>query len=462
MKAHRKLLAALLVAFTLTAQTSLHEAAINAKVAGAWKKSGAPSVSVAVVEDGKLSFAKAFGMADAAASRAADSGTRYSIGSISKQFTAAALLLLQEQGRLSLDDRVSKYFPDLTRASEISLRQLLSHTSGYEDYAPQDYLIPEWKQDTTPQAILNQWAKKPLDFDPGTKWEYSNTNFVLAAAIFEKVSGRSLMEFLRERIFEPLSMQSAADCLPVRLADPLPYTRYALGPARPVAREGANWYSGAAGLCMNPSDLARWDIAFLEHRILSPRSYDEFTHEVRLANGDSTHYALGLDIGELNNTPMVSHTGETSGFLSANYVFPTRNAAVVVLSNEDGIRLVTSLARDVAASIIHPSESAPAASKDRDVPKVRAILEDLQRGRIDRSLFTANANAYFSDQALEDFKNSLSALGRLRSVTRTSEESRGGMTHRGYRAQFSKKTLSLNIYVTPDGKYEQFMAEEQI
>jgi len=163
-------LLAFLLALPLAAQTDL-PAKLNEKIADALKKSGAPSVSVAVVRDGKLYYARGFGSADLAASRAADVNTRYAVGSISKQFTAAALLLLQEEGKLSLDDRVSKYFPNLMRAGDISIRQLLSHTSGYEDYAPQDYIIPEWTQPTTPAAILDRWALKPLNFDPGTKWQ---------------------------------------------------------------------------------------------------------------------------------------------------------------------------------------------------------------------------------------------------------------------------------------------------
>jgi D-alanyl-D-alanine carboxypeptidase len=454
----------LIVTFLFSGGLFAQDAVFATKVGVALQKSGAPSVSVAVVQDGKLSFAEALGMADLAASRATNPDTRYSVGSISKQFTAAALLLLQEQGPLTLDDRVAKYFPEFTGAADISIRQLLSHTSGYEDYAPQDYLIPEWIAPTTPPAVLNQWAKKPLDFEPGTKWEYSNTNYVLAAAIFEKVSGRNLVEFLRERIFDPLGMSSAGDCLPVRPTDPVPYTRYATGPPRPVAREGAGWYAGAGELCMTPSDLAKWDIAFLERRILSARSYEEFTREVKLANGDSTHYALGLQTGELNGTPMLSHTGEVSGFLAANYVFPTRKAAVVALSNEDGIRMVSQLARDLSGSVLQPAQSRTAdpARTSSDMPRVRGILEDLQKGRVDRTLFTPNANAYFSEQALADFKSSLAALGKLKAVTRTSGESRGGMMHLGYRAEFAKKTLALNIYVTPDGKYEQFMVEDQI
>src|SRR5204863_551047 len=136
-----------------------------------------------------------------------------------------------------LDDK--EYFPDLTRASGVSIRQLLSHTSGYEDYAPQDYIIPEWTRPTTPHAILDSWAKKPLNFDPGTRWQYSNTNYVLAGEIFEKVSGRPLVEFLREKIFEPLGMRSAGDCSAASPTDATAYTRYALGPARPAAREAS-------------------------------------------------------------------------------------------------------------------------------------------------------------------------------------------------------------------------------
>jgi len=285
------------------------EKKLDEKISSSLAQAGAPSVSVAVVRDGRLVYAKAFGSADLAAHRAADVNTRYAVGSISKQFTAAALLLLQEQGKLSLDDRVAKYFPDLTRANEITVRELLSHTSGYEDYAPQDYIIPEWTQPTTPQAILDRWAKKPLNFDPGTKWQYSNTNYVLAGQIFEKVSGQPLVAFLREKIFQPLGMQSASDWPPEIPADAVAYTRYAIGPPRATKREATGWYFAAGELAMTPSDLAKWDIAFLEHRILSAVSYDEFTREVKLANGDHTNYALGLSLGQIGPMPEIEHGG---------------------------------------------------------------------------------------------------------------------------------------------------------
>jgi len=171
MKRLRCLALATLSSYTLFAQLPADlEKKLDEKVSSTLHKAGAPSVSVAVVRDGKLVYAKAFGTADLAAGTPATLQTRYAVGSISKQFTAAALLMLEEQGKLSMDDRVSKFFPNLTRAGEISIRQLLSHTSGYEDYAPQDYVIPEWTRPTTPETVVEHWTGKPLDFEPGTKW----------------------------------------------------------------------------------------------------------------------------------------------------------------------------------------------------------------------------------------------------------------------------------------------------
>ena len=134
---------------------------------------------------------------------AATADMRYSIGSVSKQFTAAAILMLQEEGKLSLDDAVGKYVPGLTRGDEVTIREILSHTSGYQDYWPEDYVMTPMLKATTAQQILDGWGKKALDFEPGTQWQYSNTNYVIAGAIVEKVSGEQVFDFITERIFKP-------------------------------------------------------------------------------------------------------------------------------------------------------------------------------------------------------------------------------------------------------------------
>lgn len=445
--------------------TPILGAAEEAKIEKMLADSGVPSMSIAIVEHDRLVYAKAFGKASLDPPRAATPKTIYAVGSISKQFTTAALLLLTEQGKISLDDKVSKYFPELTRANEVTIRELLSHTSGYEDYAPQDYTIPEQTKPTTPQHILDEWAKKPLDFTPGTKWQYSNTNYVIAGQIFEKASGEDLMKFLDAKIFEPLGMTSAVDCSGDKTPeDAVAYTRYVLGPPRPSLREGRGWFFGAGELCMTPTDLAKWDIAFLSKRILSAHSYDEFTREVRLADADRTHYALGLHVGTFDDAiPMISHSGEVSGFLALNRVFPTRHAAVVVLSNQDAVKLNGPVADEISRWILEPdyrNQAAPATPAE--IAQVTAIIEGLQQGHIDRSLLTSNAQFYFTDSALRDIRASLAPLGALKSLTRQRQSLRGGMTSREYRAQFDKKTLLVSVYLTGDSHYEQFLILQQL
>ena len=141
-----------------------------------------------MVQHGKLVYTHAYGLARLEPPKKATPDMRYSIGSISKQFTATAILLLQEEGKLSIDDPVGKYVPGLTRGDEVTIREILSHTSGYQDYWPEDYVMTPMLKPETAQQIIDTWGKKPLDFEPGTQWQYSNTNFVIAGAIVERVS----------------------------------------------------------------------------------------------------------------------------------------------------------------------------------------------------------------------------------------------------------------------------------
>src|SRR5271170_7046179 len=180
-------------ALPMVAQSSLPAATasgIDAAAADVLKTTGVPSASVAVVQGGKVAYVKAYGMARLDPAMAAEPGMQYSIGSISKQFTATMVLLLVQDGKLKLDDPVGKYLPELTRANEVTVRQVLSMTSGYQDFWPEDYVMTSMMKPTNPQQILDLWAKKPLDFEPGTQWQYSNTNYVIAGRIAEIVGGK--------------------------------------------------------------------------------------------------------------------------------------------------------------------------------------------------------------------------------------------------------------------------------
>src|SRR5215510_2835603 len=261
--------------------------AIDKAAADVLATTGAPGASIAVVRDGRIAYVRAYGLAAIETSTPATTEMRYSIGSISKQFTAAAILLLAEDRKLSLDDKVSKWLPEPTRANEVTLRQLLSMTSGYQDYWPQDYVMPPMLLSTTPQRIMNGWAKIPLDFEPGTKWQYSNTNYVIAAAIAERVSGMPLLEFLQKRIFMRLGMKSVVDTDEAALGpgDPMRYLRYALGPPRQAPKEGKGWMFAAGELAMTARDLALWDISTIDQTILKSASYRAMQTNTLLANG---------------------------------------------------------------------------------------------------------------------------------------------------------------------------------
>ena len=417
------------------------------------QSTGVPSASVAVVKNGHLAYANAYGVGKLEPRVTAAPDMRYAIGSISKQFTAVAVLLLQQDGKLKLDDPVSRFIPGLTRGNEVTVRQLLSHTSGYQDFWPQDYVMPMMLKATTPQAIADVWAKQPLDFDPGSRWQYSNTNYTLAGMVVEKASGMPFFQFVRTRILAPVGLTSAADFdASPRAANATGYIRYALGPLRPAPDAGSGWMWAAGELAMTASDLANWDINIIRHALLKPESYRELQREVVLNNGAGTGYALGLDVAMQGGRFMIEHSGEVSGFTAENMVFPEDSAAIVVLTNQDAAPASGAIANQIATALF-ATEDKLAASR---TAQARAIFDGLQGGTIDRTLFTSNANAYFSDQALKDFSSSLGPLGAPTGFVQTRQSLRGGMTARSYRVTFPNRVLRVWTFETPDGKLEQY------
>jgi CubicO group peptidase (beta-lactamase class C family) len=416
------------------------------------EQTGVPSASIAVVQRGKLVYTHAYGKASLQPPVSATPAMRYSIGSISKQFTAAAILLLQEEGKLSLDDPVSTYIPGLTQGDKITIRQLLSHTSGYQDYWPEDYVMTTMKPAVSAQQIMDQWGKKALDFEPGTQWQYSNTNFVIAGAIVEKVSGEPYFTFLTKRIFQRLGMTSVwnSDQTKLTQADATPYYRHALGPLRVAPKEGFGWMFAAGELAMTPHDLALWDASLIAQSILKPDSYKQMFTEVKLANGKGTHYGLGVDVRDLNGHREIEHSGEVSGFVSDNVVLVDDGAAVVVLTNQDAIGAASTIAR-LAAPLVAAIPSSPEEKLALD------IYRQLQQGRIDRSLLAPNLSDYFTPEAIADFQQSLAPLGEPLSLRQTATALRGGMTMRSFDIVYPDKRLRLSTYTYPDGKLEQYL-----
>jgi D-alanyl-D-alanine carboxypeptidase len=416
---------------------------------------GVPSASVGIVTNGKIAYVKAYGKAQLDPPVEATPQMRYSIGSISKQFTATAILMLQQQGKLKLDDPISTWLPQLTRSREVTLREILSHTSGYQDYYAEDYSMLPMKNPTTADAILDNWGKKPLDFEPGTQWQYSNTNFVIAGKIVEIVSGMPVMKFLQQNIFTPLNMKDVmnSDMHHLEQADAHGYIRYALGTLRPAPQDGPGWMFAAGELAMPVRDLLLWDIAMMNESLLQPASYKEMFTGVKLKDGEDTHYGLGVEISTRNGHMVISHSGEVSGFTSENMVLPQDKVAIAVFTNQEAVGAAGVIAGKTAAMLIGlpPNES------KQSEEQAHQIFIGLQHGKIDRSLFTENCNAYFDAQALGDFESSLKPLGAPIEFRQTAKESRGGMTFRVYDIVFATTHVELTTYQMPDGKIEQFI-----
>lgn len=455
------LLALLISCLGCPAQTTLPELQIDEAVQidevvrKVLSDTGVPSASIAVARDKNI-YAKAWGSARLNPSTPATPGMRYKIASNSKQIAAAAILLLAEEHKLSLDDTVARFLPDLTRAREVTLRQLLSHTSGYQDYYPLDYVAPFMTRDVTAAQILDKWAKKPLDFDPGAKWQYSNTNYVIIGRIIEKVTGKPLMDFLRARIFNPLGMRSVIDVSRDQWSpgDPAGYAHFALAPPREATPEGNGWMYAAGELAMTARDLALWDASLIGGTVLKPESLKALTTEVLLKGGSGTHYALGIEVGTTaRGNRRWSHGGGASGFISRNTIYPDDKISITVLTNGEGPAAET-IARRIEDLLLAPSADPGAAPA---LEKAKKLFTGLQSGEPDRTLITDDLSAYFTAESVADFANSLKPLGKPESFTAGGHGDRGGMTFRGYMVRFGPKAIRISSFVTPEGKFAQFL-----
>lgn len=454
--------ATLLIATPAAAQqlTPEQTAKVDSIVADALKSSGVPSASVAIVRDGKIVFTKAYGDQGPGIAKGPDVRAKYQIASVSKQFTAAAILLLADEGKLSLDDKVSKWVPDVTDADKITIRQLLSHTAGLQDYWPQDYSFKAMETAVTPQQIVDRWAKKPLDFAPGTAWQYSNTGYVVAGMIIEKASGKKLLDYLQAKIFKPLGMDAIDQDKAVGKGFPQGTHRYALGPVRPAKPAADGWLWAAGELAMSAADLAKWDIARIDRTVLPARDWAVQETEVKLADGSPTHYGLGVSLGEHGGKKEVSHGGEAVGFLSSNVVIPEERFAVVSLVNADFGGAHDAIAEGITDLLLPVAKPATAALDQQRDALARRLFDQLRAGTPDRSLMTEDANYFFDATALGDYRSSLAPLGEPLAFEPIGKARlRGGFVNRNYRIRYKDRQLIAVTYAEPgaDGKFEQFL-----
>lgn len=435
---------------------------IDAYVSAQVREQGFPGLSLTIVRAGKVVLAKGYGRRVLETNAPVEPQTAFAVGSVTKQFTCACILLLAEDGKLSVDDRVSKYYPNLTGASEITLYDLMAHTSGYTDYYPLDFVDRRLMRPIREDALLAEYAGAPLDFEPGSRWSYSNTGFTLLGRVIEKVSGKPMGQFLAERILDPLGMAHSqlepASELSNRARG---YTAFALGPIEPAHPEARGWLGAAGGLWASGPDLARWDLGLMTGRVLSPASLRLMTVPRRLTGGNSSEYGCGLSIRRIAGELVWTHGGSISGFLSTNTMIPRTRSAVILLANSEHLNL--GVIHDTILRLLINDLKPPPIP---DVPQVDgpppreaalAFLHQMQAGRLDRSKLGEEFNAFLTEERVQAAAPRLKALGEPESALVESVAERGGMQVASIRLRFKAIELHGLLYRTPDGKIQQLL-----
>jgi CubicO group peptidase (beta-lactamase class C family) len=296
------------------------------------QKQRIPGLSLAVIKDGQIILAKGYGLANVEHQVAVKPETIFQSGSVGKQFTATAVMMLVEEGKIGLNDRINKYFTDAPESwKDITVRHLLTHTAGTTDY-PKDF---DFRRDYTEDELLKRAASIPLNFRPGEKWSYSNLGYVMLGILVGKVTGKFYGDFIQERIFRQLGMNTAriiseADIVPNRAAG----YRLVNGDLK-----NQQWVSpalnttGDGSLYLTALDMAKWDAALYGEKILKKSSLEQMWAAVKLNNGQTHPYGFGWSFGEMRGHRIIEHGGAWQGFKSYIARYVDDKLTIVVFAN---------------------------------------------------------------------------------------------------------------------------------
>lgn len=296
-----------------------------------------PGLAVAVIRHGQIVYARSFGKRSLHGPPV-DLQTRFEIGSDTKQFTAAAILQLKERGKLSLDDRLVNYIPAYPHAREITLRELLDQTSGLPEFMMTNHFVHIVQTSQGSLIRIERMASGPLHFTPGSRWEYSNTNYIALGRVIEVASGLPYARYLREHLFAPAGMQQtttiAGEGAVTDMSEGYWRGLRNNGPLEQAPNLGESWTWSAGDIVSTVGDLAKWDRALLQGKIISPADFALMTTPATLADGKRDDYGFGWWIDPVHGHTDIYHDGDTLGMSSSNNIFPQDDLQIVVLENQ--------------------------------------------------------------------------------------------------------------------------------
>ncbi|GAB4458891.1 MAG: hypothetical protein OHK0029_20770 [Armatimonadaceae bacterium] len=421
----------------------------------ALKENDIPGAAVAVLRDGKVVKMAGYGLADVENRVSVTPDTVFQLGSVGKQFTAAAVLLLESDGKLSVYDTVSKYLPYAPAAwKEITVRNLLTHTSGIPDYTP----LVDLTRDQSAEETAKQVAAKPLDFAPGTKWDYSNTNYLLLGEIIEKASGKFYGDFLRERIFAPLEMTTARvnsdqDIIP-RRASGYEFTRNGTLKNQAYVAPQINTYADGS-LVMSVRDLAKWAAALEGEKLFTAAQKRTLWTPATLTDGTRTEYGYGWEVRRYNDRPVISHAGAWQGFVSYIARYPEDKLTVLVLLNRADVRLpLGPQIAGVYVPALKPGAAKPAAvyQDPAVIGLIREVITELASDQVKQERFTPDLWKLIQPEKKSPVVAVLKQLGPPREVEIQKVRRIGDEQNYQVEVRFRTQTVRCLIAIAPDNK----------
>ena len=438
---------------------------VDAYVAAEMRTEKMPGLALAVVRDGQISKARGYGLANIELDVAVKPETIFQTGSVGKQFTATAVMMLVEDGKIRLDDPIRKYLPGSPAAwDKITVRNLLTHTSGIPDYESDSLkkkgaAFVNLRNDYTEDELFKKFIGLPLDFPPGSQWRYSNSGYVILGILIHKVTGRFYGDVLQERIFRPLGMTSTrviseADIIPNRAAG----YRLVNGEIKNQEWVSPSLNTTADGaLYTNVLDMAKWDAALYTEKLLKKESLDQMWTPVRLNDGKTAGYGFGWDITSVNGHRLIEHGGAWQGFTTQISRYVDDKFTVIVLTNLDSehsepdkIALGVTI---LYLSNLSPTELKPIADTE---PKVTALLRStlasLASGNPDLDSFAPDQRGVWAPERITGLREVIRNLGTPKSANLLERREENGSRFYKYRTVFSRRTMFVEFSLDRDGK----------
>jgi CubicO group peptidase (beta-lactamase class C family) len=445
--------------YAIGEQTTQH---IERDVEAVLARSQTPGATILALRNGKPIFRHAFGYRDLERRLPATMDTHFELGSITKQFTAAAILQLRDSGKLDIDAKVSTYLPDVPHASEITLRQLLTHSSGVADYFG---LLPdeELSKPTTFDGIMKLAAEKPLDYPPGSRATYSNTGYMILGRLIELESHQSYRDYVKSHLLAPAGMTQTFT-IDVEASVPLMAKGYrrVKGKREPGLTIDES-YSGPAGdLVSTVADVEKWNQALSGGKIVSKADYALMSSPQFLTGGKETGYGFGFFVDRVNDQPRIGHTGSTFGFTAANFYFPAQKLRIIVLTNnvgkpEPGETLANAVFDDLYPIYALAARQQALGADPAVTAKAKSAFECLQQGTADDGVFSESLKEKLKNGLAARFATVVEPYGPSTSIIFKGDRTAGDKRWFDYRLEFGPGSfVTFSVALDAQGKVTSF------